>query len=142
MKPVIAQKRLEALKALAISNGGLCLSETYLGCTVPLRWRCQEGHEWEASPTHLKASNAWCPTCSRIAKGYSIEVPKAYAEARGGRCLSTRMNSHNQGLIWRCQQGHVWVASFHRQRNSVSWCPFCSKGGRGHIKDDWSYPVA
>src|SRR5437667_6659576 len=52
-------QRLENLKRIAAGHGGACLSEQYIGNKAKLRWRCIEGHEWEAIPTNI-ARGHWC----------------------------------------------------------------------------------
>merc|ERR1711879_801354 len=44
-------------------RGGECLSEVYQNKRSKLRWRCAEGHEWEASLCSVKNQNSWCPDC-------------------------------------------------------------------------------
>ena len=62
----IEKKRLgiEKMKSLAVLRGGLCLSKQYRSRKHQLSWKCQNGHEWKATPeTILK--EGWCPTCSQ-----------------------------------------------------------------------------
>jgi hypothetical protein len=49
---------ITAMRDLAISRGGACLSAEYFGSKVKLTWKCQFGHRWQAStvlrcPGHL-----------------------------------------------------------------------------------------
>ncbi len=37
---------ISAMRALAASHGGECLSQAYENQSQPLRWRCANGHEW------------------------------------------------------------------------------------------------
>ncbi len=48
---------------LAASRGGECLSCTYVNERTYLRWRCAEGHRWNATPEKVKRGS-WCPTCA------------------------------------------------------------------------------
>lgn len=56
---------MDEMRKLAASWGGECLSEIYAGSQTKLRWRCAEGHEWEATPSSLKNKRRWCPKCGR-----------------------------------------------------------------------------
>ena len=54
---------LKDMQELAKGRGGLCLSKEYSGSGNNLRWRCNKGHEWEATPHNIK-KDKWCPICS------------------------------------------------------------------------------
>jgi hypothetical protein len=53
---------LAEMQAIARKRGGLCLSEKYEHSKSKLRWRCAEGHEWEAKPNNVR-HGSWCPIC-------------------------------------------------------------------------------
>jgi len=132
LSPTSAKKRLESLRDFAGSMKGTCLSESYRGCLVPLRWRCAEGHEWESTPNEVRSRGLWCPKCTgsyrpRSATHFSIQVIKALAEARGGQCLSESIPLRSTRLLWKCQEGHTWVAPVREQMRRFSWCPYCSR---------------
>lgn len=115
---------LEDMKALAHAKGGECLSEVYHGLNVKLRWRCSEGHEWEASPGHIRNGDCWCPKCAGCVP-LTLKDMHALARSRGGECLSNGpVNSHIK-LQWRCANGHEWMARPADIKNSGSWCPTC-----------------
>ena len=59
------RKSIEDMQDLANKNGGVCLSTEYQKITAKLKWRCKEGHEWEASPDGIQ-QGSWCPKCRRI----------------------------------------------------------------------------
>jgi len=50
---------------IAISRGGLCLSEKYVNARVKLKWKCAKGHTWSAIPDTVKNRGSWCPKCSK-----------------------------------------------------------------------------
>lgn len=54
---------IEEMRDIARSRGGECLSEKYINSKTKLRWRCSEGHEWEAIPNNVKNHHRWCPFC-------------------------------------------------------------------------------
>jgi len=41
---------LAGMQTLAHAHGGECLSQTVGTTRTPLRWRCADGHEWDAKP--------------------------------------------------------------------------------------------
>ena len=55
---------IEQMQALAQQRNGVCLSIRYVNNQTKLRWRCSEGHEWEAVPNSVKIGT-WCPRCSQ-----------------------------------------------------------------------------
>lgn len=56
------RRRLEAAQRAAGFRGGECLSETY---SNTLRWRCDQGHEWEAPLNNVRGGNQWCLECEQ-----------------------------------------------------------------------------
>lgn len=59
----IGKLTIEEMKELAISRGGECLSDVYESCGKKLKWKCGEGHIWEATPENIKQGK-WCPYCN------------------------------------------------------------------------------
>jgi hypothetical protein len=51
------------MQALARDKGGECLSTAYVNNYTNLRWRCADGHEWEAKPNNIQQGR-WCPHCA------------------------------------------------------------------------------
>jgi len=68
---------IEEMQEIAKSRRGKCLSEEYNGSGNNLRWRCEKGHEWEATPHNIK-KDKWCPICStRVGE----KICRSYFEA-------------------------------------------------------------
>lgn len=63
-KPV-SSLGIEDMKAAAAYRGGECLSETMTegDMWTKLKWRCAEGHVFEASPFAILFGGFWCPLC-------------------------------------------------------------------------------
>ena len=59
---------IDDMKLLAKSYGGECLSDKYLGAKGNLKWRCKNGHEWQATPNNIKSHNNWCIKCDKERK--------------------------------------------------------------------------
>mgnify|MGYP001607214370 CR=1 FL=1 len=59
---------IQQMHELAASKGGKYLSDVYVNIYTKLLWQCAEGHQWKASPYHIKNNNGWCPECA-IAEG-------------------------------------------------------------------------
>jgi hypothetical protein len=56
---------LEEARAVANRRGGLCLSSDYQGAKTKLRFRCGNGHEWDAQYNNVVNSGRWCPYCTK-----------------------------------------------------------------------------
>ena len=71
---------IEQMHKAAEAFGGCCLSKKYINVDTHLRWRCAEGHEWNAKPYHVLTGH-WCPTCS---SGISERICRALLERMTG----------------------------------------------------------
>lgn len=123
------RKDLEEFRGIAISRGGSLLSDYYINNSTRLRWRCGEGHEWEAIPSSIKRGS-WCSICGDKRAGQkkanTIDDMKALATMKGGVCLSESYINSKSRLRWRCGIGHEWET----QASVIiggHWCPKCEK---------------
>lgn len=130
---------IEEIQEIARSKGGKCLSPVYENNRTPILFECEHGHQWKASADGIKGSNnrpgTWCPKCG-IEKRVnnrrgSIEDVKKIAESRSGKCLSDTYLNNRIPLLFECEHGHQWYASFDAIKGSKSkkgtWCPICKK---------------
>jgi hypothetical protein len=123
-----SQRELEEMKNLALRHNGECLSPNYLGSNTKLKWRCENGHIFESSPSNLKQHNLWCPYCSGMR--HTIQEMKDVAKSKNGECLSNEYLGSDKKLLWRCEFGHEWEAAPQNILNNKTWCPNCA----GNIK--------
>lgn len=125
------RKNLEEMQSIAAARGGKLLSKFYINSVTKLRWRCAEGHTWEAIPNSIKRGG-WCRKCgfkrSAIKRAHTIDEMRALAKAKGGQCLSLAYRNSKDRLRWRCAKGHEWEAQVNHV-NAGHWCPRC-----GHEK--------
>lgn len=122
---------LQRLQRRAADHGGVCLNTTYDGVNSRYRFRCAEGHEWEAVGAAV-IRGTWCRRCShaqlrvqRRAKDGLQRLQRA-AKQRGGVCLSTRYEGATQHYAFRCAQGHEWGALTSTIWKG-GWCPQCAR---------------
>ena len=108
---------------IAKERGGRCLSNKYINVHTKLKWKCAEGHQWEAQPSHIK-TGTWCPYCNRNVK-LTIEEMQKIAKSRGGKCLSDVYINANTKLLWECAEGHQWHATPSKIKQG-KWCPYCA----------------
>jgi len=123
---------MEEMQGIAEAQGGECLSEEYVNANTKLRWKCKEGHEWEALPSSIK-TGTWCPYCA--GRHQTIDDMRKIAESRGGDCLSEEYGGNKTKLTWKCSEGHEWKAGPSNIKRG-SWCPTCgNKKGHSKLKD-------
>ena len=118
---------LNKMYELAVERGGNCLSDKYVNSATKLRWKCAEGHVWEAAPSSINRGR-WCPECLGT-KRLTIEGMQEIGAERGGKCLSDTYVNSTTELRWECRERHVWEAT----PDSIaqgSWCPECSTSKR------------
>lgn len=126
--PFCAGKALLDLKDLSLiahARGGRCLSENYVNSKTPLKWKCSEGHEWNAAANNIK-NGAWCPYCAERAP-LTFDLLDSIAQKRGGRLVTDIVGNNKQKLQWKCKYNHTWLAT----PNAITrgtWCPKCSEG--------------
>jgi len=127
---------LLAMRGLAISRGGVCLSPEYLGSKVKLSWECALGHRWQAAPSYV-IQGSWCPVCARNQR-LTLRQFQEIAATRGGTCLSETYTNERTALWWRCAEGHEWKADPARIKRG-SWCVTCAHAARRSV---WTRPPA
>ncbi|MFJ4175383.1 zinc-ribbon domain-containing protein [Microbacterium sp. NPDC089696] len=98
-----------------------------------LWWKCQLGHEWQASGVS-RVQGAGCPFCSgrRVLKGWNDlatthrELANEWHESRneGLRPEDVVVRS-SKAIWWQCAKGHEWQATPGARRNG-NRCPVCS----------------
>ena len=121
------QRRLDEMCQLAKARGGACLADNFVDNKTKLRWRCNEGHEWNAIPQSV-LRGSWCEICAKRRvgrqKAHTIEMMHKIAAERGGKCLSQIYKNNLTELRWRCKQGHEWEA-IPASIVKGSWCGIC-----------------
>jgi len=121
---------LEILQDAARKLGGECLSDECKGAHVKHRWRCSEGHEWEALPSFVVLYGKWCQVCktkSRVKQvRLSIEDIKFTSSLIGGTCLTQELLKPGNKMKFRCASGHIFAL---RQSEMLQgyWCDRCDE---------------
>lgn len=130
------ENELDNLMNLAKTKGGDCLANNYVNNETKIKWKCKQGHIWEAKSANIK-SGKWCPKCSYeyragLQRG-DIKDMQKIAESRGGRCLSDKYFNVETRLKWQCEKGHIWGAIPSSIKRG-SWCPICAIKRRTNSK--------
>lgn len=122
---------IQDLHEFAAGKNGECLSPNYKGSETKYRWKCSEGHEWQATSNQIFNKKTWCPQCSYQKMrdlAHTIEEMRQAAARHGGKCLSPKFLGAHGKLLWECGEGHRWLATPHNILTHGSWCPDCRGG--------------
>ena len=116
---------LKPIQDCARERGGECLSTTYNGRMAKYRFRCGEGHEWDAAGVEIMRK-AWCRQCvfERARRPDGMTALHRAAESRDGRCLAPRYQRIQIRDPFRCERGHEWMA-WGSEILKGSWFPTC-----------------
>ncbi|WP_439901151.1 zinc-ribbon domain-containing protein [Microbacterium azadirachtae] len=109
--------------------------EVSAGSDRRVKWKCAEGHIWEATISSRTSKRpAGCPSCfgHRAVPGVDdLETlrPDLAAEWDATNAGSPdRVKASSRRMVnWRCAHGHVWEATV-ASRSSDSSCPACEAG--------------
>lgn len=114
-------------------NGEIKPSEISSHSHKKVWWRCEYGHEWQASVAN-RSKGRNCPICGskKVLSGYndletkSPELAKQWHPTKNGKLKPTDvLPSSNKKVWWLCEKGHEWQATINnRQKRN---CPECSK---------------
>ena len=133
--PKAREAALERLRDFAKAFGGTCLASRYTNIETPVRWRCSEGHEWDAIPYTVQKRH-WCPVCSagvseRICRALLEHItgerfPKhrpTWLKLRGGRGMELDGYSESLGLAFEYQgaQHYKFIPHFHGTESNFSY---------------------
>jgi hypothetical protein len=123
---------IEDMHATAAERGGSCLSMEYRNNGTKLHWQCSHGHEWMATPGHVR-NRRWCPECKRLRSGasqrLSIDHAHRLAKSNAGLCLSTTYKNAMTPMSWKCAAGHQWMATYNTIQQG-HWCGRCRTSTR------------
>jgi len=115
---------IEDCNRLAKDKNGKCLSTKYIYSKTKYLWECEFSHQWKASHNNIN-NGRWCPFCAAAMK---LTMDNCYqlAKSKNGKCLSVEYINNITKLLWECDKGHQWKASYSNVNSSGTWCPYCS----------------
>jgi len=99
------------------------------GSNKILKWRCQMGHKWKASPSSRISKNTGCPICSnhQLLVGFNdlaTTHPELASQASDWK-PNTKVAGSNSKVSWKCDKGHIWKSAINSRVNGAG-CPYCS----------------
>ncbi len=119
-----ARVTVEDYMEYAANKGGMCLSDECVGVKEKIKWQCAMGHIWDACFDSIKNGNSWCPTCAGR-PSLTIQDCIVTAHSKNGVCLSKEYVNKETSMLWQCEKGHTWYATYGSIRNAHSWCAIC-----------------
>ena len=116
-----------------IKNGSLTPRDVVAHHTAKVWWKCQYGHEWQATP-HKRSSGRGCPFCAgkKVCNDNSFakkrpDLIKEWNYKLNGKITPEQLTSGSNKIVWWfCSKNnnHEWQAS--PKTRSKSGCPFCA----------------
>lgn len=124
---------IDEMQEIAQSKKGKCLSKNYFNNSTNLKFECEKGHQFEATPSNIKHHDSWCPFCAKNAP-LNIEKMKQKALENEGQCVSTEYKNNSTPLHFKCANGH----DFYSKPMNIAagtWCPECNSSKKGTIEE-------
>ena len=116
-------------------NGSLTPEQIPPGTTRKVWWRCEKGHEWQASVSSRTCGGSGCPVCAgkKVIAGendLASQFPTIAAQwhPTKNETLTPQQvtPSSNRKVWWRCEKGHDYQAAVGARTMSGSGCPYCA----------------
>ena len=116
-------------------NEGLKPEDIGVASREKVWWKCEKGHEWQASVRSRTRSDSSCPFCSnqskRLIAGFNDLATRSPAlakewnyEKNGDLRPEDVSYGSPKAYWWKCEKGHEWQASCNNRERSQG-CPFC-----------------
>lgn len=102
--------------------------------TKNMWWKCNKGHEWQASPHSMtnKKTKTGCPYCKGLlsSKENNIMDKKnlinEWDYSKNNVSPEEMTKGKGVKIWWKCEKGHEWQASI-ASRVKGAGCPFCRR---------------
>jgi len=114
---------------LAKEADGWDPTKIYSGTTQKLKWKCRNGHKWEAIVNSRNKNNLGCPICSnqKIKVGFNDlkTTHPQIAKFAVGWDPTKFVAGSTKRVKWTCKNNHIWEAPVYlRVRNKN--CSYCN----------------
>lgn len=113
-------------------NGKLTPFHVTFGSNKKAWWKCEKGHEWEAS-TWNRHKGRGCPYCANkkvcidnCLATLNPEIAKQWHPTKNGTLTpyDVVVGSYKK-VWWMCAEGHEWEATVYRRAKHSSNCLYC-----------------
>ena len=115
-------------------NGNLTPQMVGKGSSKKVWWRCEKGHEWQATVVSRVGSGYGCPCCVglRVIPGETDlvtlrpDIAAQWDYERNGDIDPRNVSaSSHKKVWWRCEKGHSWQAMVTSRTDKNTGCPCC-----------------
>lgn len=98
-------------------------------------WRCQLGHEWQASVAARTNAGSGCPYCAgkKVLPGFNDletlypQIASQWHPTLNGKLTPDQVTSRSHKKVWwKCSEGHVWAAVVYSRTSQQTGCPVCA----------------
>lgn len=129
----LATTHPQLAKEWFVEKNNYILPSQIIGGKQIVWWKCNLGHEWQASIDSRKQGRG-CPICAgkQVLKGYNDlastnpDLSKQWNFVKNTDLSPTEITSHsNKSVWWICECGHEWQAVI-SSRTRGNGCPYCS----------------
>jgi len=115
----------EIVNKRLLDNGrGIIITGEYVTTKTKTKFRCDNGHEWNALPNLVLAGNG-CPHCANNSPLTKDIINQRLSEGDSGILLTGEYMTSGVKTKFMCDSGHEWEAT----PNNIlkgSGCPYCS----------------
>lgn len=119
-------------KEWSFRNGSLTPDSVMPSSNKKAWWKCDKGHEWQAS-IYSRNAGSGCPICSGrvVSNDNSLSYVKPdlsleWHPVKNGELTSDDVSYGSAKKVWwKCQKGHEWKSTI-RNRSRGSNCPICN----------------
>ena len=116
-------------------NGNLTPEQIPPATTRKVWWRCEKGHEWQASVSSRTCGGSGCPVCAGkkviagendLASQFPVIAAQWHSSKNETLTPEQVTPSSNRKVWWRCEKGHDYQAAVGARTMSGSGCPYCA----------------
>lgn len=122
-------------------NGALTPQQVTPASNRKVWWRCEKGHDYEATVAARTLRGSGCPYCSgkKVLAGFNDlatlepEVAKQWHPTLNGALTPEMVTAGTHRKVWwECDQGHVWRAAIYSRTGlKKCGCPICAGKVKG-----------
>lgn len=116
-------------------NGALTPNNVTSGSSRRVWWRCEKGHEWQATVASRVSAGVGCPVCAGkvIVSGdndlrtNAPEIAAQWHPTKNGALTPEEVSPcSNRKVWWQCERGHEYQAMIAARTVKGSGCPYCA----------------
>lgn len=116
-------------------NGGLTPDRILAGTRRKVWWKCEKGHQWQATVISRTSNGNGCPVCAGklvvpgendLASQFPLIAAQWDPEKNGALRPENVTISSNRKVWWQCELGHEYPATVASRTTRGNGCPYCA----------------